>query len=109
MSDIILTLAKTIKARRTATSESSYTQSLLEKGVSKCAEKFGEEAVEAIIAAVGQSDDALKAEAADVIFHLLIMLEARNIEIHDVLEVLKDRQGTSGHAEKASRSAQDGA
>ena len=107
MSDIILTLAKTIKARRTATSESSYTKSLLEKGVSKCAEKFGEEAVEAIIAAVSQSDEALKAETADVLFHLLVMLESRNIDIQDVLETLKDRQGTSGHAEKAARPAQD--
>jgi phosphoribosyl-ATP pyrophosphohydrolase len=104
MSDAVLTeLAATIQARRNATADASYTKSLLDAGPARCAKKFGEEAVEAVIAAVGQDDAALKAEAADVFFHLLVLLESRNIPLADVLAELKARQGTSGHAEKAAR------
>ncbi|OYW55804.1 MAG: phosphoribosyl-ATP diphosphatase [Hyphomicrobium sp. 32-62-53] len=104
MSDAILTeLAATIQARRNATANASYTKSLLDAGPARCAKKFGEEAVEAVIAATAQDDAALKSEAADVFFHLLVLLESRNIPLADVLAELKDRQGTSGHAEKAAR------
>lgn len=104
MSDAILTeLAATIRARRSAAADASYTKSLLDAGPARCAKKFGEEAVEAIIAATAQDDAALKSEAADVFFHLLVLLESRNIPLADVLAELKARQGTSGHAEKAAR------
>lgn len=96
-------LARTVRARRSAPGEASYTRQLLDSGVERCARKFGEEALEAIIAAVGQSDDALRAEAADVLYHLIVLLEARGIAFEDVVGVLARRQGTSGLAEKASR------
>ena len=104
MSDtVLIELAATIRARRSASAEASYTRSLLDAGIARCAKKFGEEAVETVMAAVGQDDDALKGEAADALFHLLVLLESRNIAIEDVLAVLQSRQGTSGHAEKAAR------
>lgn len=104
MSDAVLTeLAATIRARRSATADASYTKSLLDAGPARCAKKFGEEAIEAVIAATAEDSAALKAEAADVFFHLLVLLESRNIALADVLAELKARQGTSGHAEKAAR------
>ena len=104
MSDtVLIELAATIRARRSAPAEASYTRSLLDAGIARGAKKFGEEAVETVMAAVGQDDDALKGEAADALFHLLVLLESRNIAIEDVLAVLQSRQGTSGHAEKAAR------
>lgn len=102
--DVLGDLAATIHARRTSTADSSYTRQLLDKGVEKCARKFGEEAIEAIIAATSQSDEALRAEAADVIYHLLVLLEARNVAFADVLAVLAARTAQSGLQEKASRS-----
>jgi phosphoribosyl-ATP pyrophosphohydrolase len=101
--DVLTALSATIRARRSATGDASYTRSLLDGGVERCARKFGEEAVEAIVAALGASDESVKSEAADVMFHLLVLLEARGIAIDDVLQVLVRRQGVSGHAEKASR------
>ena len=107
MSDDVLTqLAATIRARRDATAGQSYTKSLLDGGPSRCARKFGEEAVEAIIASASEDQAALKAEAADVVFHLMVLLESRGIAWGDVVAVLQDRQGTSGHAEKAARPQQ---
>ena len=80
MSDtVLIELAATIKARRSASAEASYTRSLLDAGIARCAKKFGEEAVETVMAAVGQDDDALKGEAADALFHLLVLLESRNV------------------------------
>ncbi len=105
MTDNILNqLALIIKERRTATSEKSYTKTLLEAGIGKCAKKFGEEAVETVIAATSESDDALTNEAADVLYHLLVLLECRDVDLKDVLQVLDDRMGISGLVEKASRS-----
>jgi phosphoribosyl-ATP pyrophosphohydrolase len=101
--DVLTELSATIRARRSAPADASYTRSLLDGGVERCARKFGEEAVEAIIAALGADDAVLKSEAADVVFHLLVLLEARGITLQDVLQVLAARQGMSGHAEKASR------
>ena len=96
-------LADTIAARRTADPETSWTAKLLAKGPEKCAEKFGEEAVEAIIEAVKGDRDRLTAEAADVLYHLLVMLAARDLTLDDVLAELDRRHGTSGIAEKAAR------
>lgn len=96
-------LAATIAARKGADPETSWTAKLLAKGPEKCAEKFGEEAVEAIIEAVKGDRAKLTAEAADVLYHLLVMLTARDVTLADVLAELDRRDGTSGIAEKASR------
>ena len=96
-------LAATIEARRGADPASSWTAQLLAKGPEKCAEKFGEEAVEAIIEAVRGDRARLTAEAADVLYHLLVMLAARDITLEDVEAELTRREGTSGLAEKAAR------
>jgi phosphoribosyl-ATP pyrophosphohydrolase len=103
--DVLSRLAATIRARRTETTEKSYTRQLLEAGPERCAKKLGEEAVETVIAGVSQSDEALRAEAADLLYHLLVLLEARGIELDDVLAVLDSRTGQSGLAEKAARSS----
>ena len=96
-------LAETIAQRAKADPDSSWTAKLLAKGPEKCAEKFGEEAVEAIIEAVKDNREGLIAESADVLFHLLVMLQSRGVTLEDVLAELEKRQGTSGIAEKASR------
>jgi phosphoribosyl-ATP pyrophosphohydrolase len=96
-------LAATIAARRGADPESSWTAKLLAKGPEKCAEKFGEEAVEAIIEAVKGDRERLTAEAADVLYHLLVMLTARDVTLDQVLAELERREGVSGLVEKASR------
>jgi phosphoribosyl-ATP pyrophosphohydrolase len=96
-------LAATIAARKAADPDNSWTAKLLAKGPEKCAEKFGEEAVEAIIEAVKGDRDRLTSEAADVIFHLLVMLAARDVTLADVETELERRAGTSGLVEKASR------
>lgn len=99
------TLEEIIARRAEASAESSYTRSLLDKGVSHCAKKFGEEAVEATIAAVSQDDAALRAEAADVLYHLLVVLKARAMPLAAVVAELERRTQRSGHEEKASRRA----
>lgn len=96
-------LAATIAQRKGADPESSWTAKLLAKGPEKCAEKFGEEAVEAIIEAVKGDRVRLTAEAADVLYHLLVMLAARDVSLADVLAELARREGMSGIAEKAAR------
>ncbi len=96
-------LAATIAARKGADPETSWTAKLLAKGPEKCAQKFGEEAVEAIIEAVRGDRQKLTAEAADVIYHLLVMLTARDVTLAEVLAELERRDGTSGLAEKAAR------
>lgn len=98
-------LAATIEARRGADPETSWTAKLLSKGPEKCAEKFGEEAVEAIIEAVRGDRARLTSEAADVLYHLLVMLAARDVTLGEVLAELERREGASGLAEKASRDA----
>lgn len=100
----LVRLAALIHSRRSDTSGKSYTSQLLTAGTGQCAKKFGEEAVEAVIAAVASDDKAVKAEAADVLYHLLVLLEARGIAFDDVLKVLDGRMGTSGLEEKAARS-----
>ncbi|TGN59379.1 phosphoribosyl-ATP diphosphatase [Paracoccus liaowanqingii] len=96
-------LAATIEARKSADPDGSWTAKLLAKGPEKCAEKFGEEAVEAIIEAVRGDRARLTSEAADVIFHLLVMLAARDVTLADVEAELARREGVSGLAEKAAR------
>ena len=96
-------LFETIKARKTADPSSSWTAQLLSKGPEKCAEKFGEEAIEAIIEAVKDDKAGLTAEAADVIYHLMVMLASRDISLDDVVDELAKRQAKSGIAEKDSR------
>lgn len=96
-------LAATIEARRGADPATSWTAKLLAKGPEKCAEKFGEEAVEAIVEAVRGDRDRLTAEAADVLYHLLVMLAARDISLADIETELARREGISGIDEKAAR------
>jgi len=102
--DILECLAATIRARRTATtSGSSYTRQLLDAGPAGCAKKFGEEAIETVIAATSESEDKLKEEVADLLYHLLVLLESRSVSLEDVLSVLERRSGASGLEEKSSR------
>jgi phosphoribosyl-ATP pyrophosphohydrolase len=107
--DTLARLAATIASRRIATASASYTKSLLDKGTAACAKKLGEEAVETVIAAVSESDDKLVGEAADLVYHLLVVLEARNVPFEAVLKELDKRTAQSGHAEKASRPKGGGA
>ncbi len=103
MSDTLHRLAATIVARRGADPSSSYTASLLAKGSGKAAEKFGEEAVELVVAAVSRDEAGVTAEAADVLYHLLVLLAARDVPLDAVLAELERREGVSGHGEKAAR------
>lgn len=96
-------LENTIIARKSADPSSSWTAQLLAKGPEKCAGKFGEEAIEAIIEAVKGDKQALISEAADVVYHLMVMLASRDVAFDDVLAELARRIGTSGIDEKARR------
>ncbi|MEM1362235.1 MAG: phosphoribosyl-ATP diphosphatase [Pseudomonadota bacterium] len=96
-------LAEIVASRRNADPETSWTAKLLSNGPEKCAEKFGEEAVEAIIEAVKGDKDRLTSEAADVLYHLLVMLTACDVRLDDVMAELARRQGISGIAEKDAR------
>jgi phosphoribosyl-ATP pyrophosphohydrolase len=97
------TLAATIESRKGADPDTSWTAKLLSKGPEKCAEKFGEEAVEAIIEAVKGDRAALTSEAADALYHLLVMCAARDVTLADIEAELATRHGTSGLDEKAAR------
>jgi phosphoribosyl-ATP pyrophosphohydrolase len=101
--DVLAQLAATIHARRAASSDASYTRQLLDAGPAKCAKKLGEEAVETVMAGAGESAERLREEAADLLYHLLVLLESREVAIADVLAVLGARMGTSGLTEKAER------
>ena len=101
--DVLQRLAATIHARRTATASASYTRELLDAGPEHCAKKLGEEATETVIAALGQDGRALTREAADLLYHLLVLLESRNVPLGNVMAELERRMGTSGLAEKATR------
>ncbi|MHA7866057.1 MAG: phosphoribosyl-ATP diphosphatase [Salipiger thiooxidans] len=96
-------LEQIVAARASASPDESWTAKLLAKGPEKCAEKFGEEAIEAIIEATKGDRERLTSEAADVLFHLLVMLRARDVSLAEVMTELARRQGQSGIAEKASR------
>jgi phosphoribosyl-ATP pyrophosphohydrolase len=103
MTHTLARLAATIEARKGGDPDSSWTAKLLAKGPEKAAQKFGEEAVEAIVEAVKGDAARLTAEAADVLYHLLVMLAARDVKLADVLAELERREGTSGIEEKAAR------
>jgi phosphoribosyl-ATP pyrophosphohydrolase len=96
-------LAVIVNERATASAEVSYTRKLLDRGVEHCAKKLGEEVVEMAIAAVGDNRDHVIGEAADLLYHLLVLLQARGIALAEVEAVLEQRTAQSGLAEKASR------
>lgn len=96
-------LEQIIATRAAAAPEDSWTAKLLAKGPEKVAEKFGEEAIEAVIEAVKGDPKGLTSEAADVVFHLLVMLHSRGVSLEDVMGELARRQTQSGLQEKASR------
>jgi phosphoribosyl-ATP pyrophosphohydrolase len=100
---VIDRLFATIAARRNGDATASYTAQLLQAGVEKCAKKFGEEAVETVIAGVSRDPKALTAESADVLYHLLVLWAAAGVTPDDVYTELKRREAQSGIAEKASR------
>ena len=101
--DALARLAATIAARRGADPATSWTARLLAAGPEKAAQKFGEEAVEAVVEAVRGDRAALTSEAADVLYHLLVMLAARDVTLDEVLAELARREGRSGVAEKDAR------
>jgi phosphoribosyl-ATP pyrophosphohydrolase len=103
--DPLTALAATIAARRTAPADTSYTRTLLDAGPERCAKKFGEEAVELVIAALGTSKEAVTSEAADVLYHMLVLIESKGVAWAEVVSTLESRTGTSGLTEKASRAA----
>jgi phosphoribosyl-ATP pyrophosphohydrolase len=102
-SEILDRLAATIEARKGADPASSYTAKLLSEGIERAGKKFGEEAVEAIIAAAQDDQDALAAESADVIYHWLVLLARAGVSLDAVASKLEAREGRSGLEEKASR------
>ncbi|MBK5926413.1 phosphoribosyl-ATP diphosphatase [Rhodobaculum claviforme] len=106
--DALDRLAATIAARRGADPDTSWTARLLAAGPEKAARKFAEEATEAVIEAVRGDRARLTSEAADVMYHLLVMLAACDVTLDEVLEELARREGTSGIAEKAARPAPEG-
>jgi phosphoribosyl-ATP pyrophosphohydrolase len=96
-------LAALIAARRSAVADASYTRQLLDAGAETCARKFGEEAIETVIAGIGSDAVAVKKEAADVLYHLLVLLECKGVPLSEVMTELEKRMGTSGIDEKKSR------
>lgn len=104
MSDFTLRdLAARVHERAGASAEASYTRKLLDAGVKHCAKKLGEEAVETVLAAVGEDRDRVIAESADLLYHLVVVLEARGIRLAEVEAALALRVGMSGLEEKAAR------
>lgn len=103
--EVLAELADTVAARRNTSPEISYTAKLLSQGIEKCAKKVGEEAVEAAIAAVKGDKEHLKLEAADLFYHLVVLLEVSGLPLAEVMSELEKRVGISGLAEKASRKA----
>jgi phosphoribosyl-ATP pyrophosphohydrolase len=96
-------LAARIRERASASAETSYTRKLLDRGIAHCAKKLGEEAVEAVIAAIGEDRERMIAEASDLLYHLLVVLEARGITLAEVEAALSRRAAQSGLEEKAAR------
>jgi phosphoribosyl-ATP pyrophosphohydrolase len=104
VTDTLRTLEATIATRRGADPASSYVAKLLAGGAPVIAKKLGEEAVETVIAAMGDDKTALIGEAADLLFHLLVLLNAKGVAFADIEAELARREGVSGIAEKAARS-----
>lgn len=103
MSDTLARLEATIRARRTADPDSSYVAKLTAKGRAKIAQKLGEEAVETVIAAMANDPQGVTSEAADLLFHLIVLLADMGLSLDDVCAELDRREGISGIAEKAAR------
>ena len=101
--EILGSLADAISRRRTENSDQSYTARLLSQGVEKCAKKFGEEAIEFALASMTHDKAHITSEAADVLYHFLVLLEVENVPLGDVMQELQMRQGIGGIAEKAAR------
>jgi len=104
LSDTLARLEAAIRQRRGASPEESYVAKLHARGLAKIAQKLGEEATEAVIAALAEDEAELVGEAADLLFHLLVLLDAKGVTLARVLAELDRREGTSGLAEKAARS-----
>lgn len=101
--DTLARLEATIAERRSADPQSSYVARLNAKGLGKIAQKLGEEATETVIAALTEGREALVGEAADLMFHLMVLLSAKGVPLSEVMAELDRREGVSGIAEKASR------
>jgi len=104
VSTFLTSLEREIDARKQSTAQKSYTKSLLDAGASRIGDKVREEAAEFAAALESETDERVANEAADVVYHLLVALTHRGVAVREVLDVLARRAGTSGHAEKASRS-----
>ena len=103
MNKILERLDSAIKKRLTADPDKSHTAKLLNKGPEKCAEKFGEEAIELIVASVKKKKKDIIGEAADTLYHMCVLLRSKNISIQEVLSELVSREGVSGIEEKRKR------
>ena len=103
MNKILERLDLTIQGKTTESPNKSYTAKLLKKGTEKCAEKFGEEAIELIVASVKKKKKEIIGEAADALYHMLVLLRSKNISINEVLSELASREGISGIEEKRKR------
>jgi len=103
MNQILEKLDSTIKRRITEAPNNSHTAKLFKKGPEKCAEKFGEEAIELIVASVKNKKKEIIGEAADVLYHMCVLLRSKNISIQEVLAELVSREGVSGIEEKRKR------
>ena len=103
MSTILERLDLTIQGKTTESPNKSHTAKLLKKGTEKCAEKFGEEAIELIVASVKKKKKEIIGEAADTLYHMFVLLRSKNISINEVLTELASREGISGIEEKRKR------
>ena len=103
MNKILERLDSTIQKKIAESPNNSHTAALLKKGPEKCAEKFGEEAIELIVACVKKKKKAILGEAADTLYHMCVLLRSKNISINDVLSELVSREGVSGIEEKRKR------
>ena len=103
MNKILERLDLTIQGKTTESPNKSHTAKLLKKGTEKCAEKFGEEAIELIVASVKQKKKEIIGEAADTLYHMLVLLRSSNISMNEVLKELASREGISGIEEKRKR------
>ena len=103
MNKILERLDLTIQGKTTESPNKSHTAKLLKKGTEKCAEKFGEEAIELIVASVKKKKKVIIGEAADTLYHMLVLLRSKNISINEVLTELASREGISGIEEKRKR------
>ena len=106
MNKILERLDLTIQGKTTESPNKSHTAKLLKKGTEKCAEKFGEEAIELIVASIKKKKKEIIGEAADALYHMLVLLRSKNISINEVLSELASREGISGIEEKRKRNSE---